>query len=99
VRRPSADQKGDEGDDSRQGFVEDTNIKKGPRVEISQHNVIYNVPHPSLLLFIRDKTTRNALLFSTQEIKQDIVYQRMILPEPSSISEASDKPTKAGSSP
>lgn len=40
-----------------------------PRVEISQLNIIYNVPHPSLILYIHDKLTRNMLLLLTQEIK------------------------------
>jgi hypothetical protein len=46
-----------------------------PRVEISQLNVIYNVPYPTLLLYIGDKLTRNAFLILTQEIKQDIIFQ------------------------
>jgi hypothetical protein len=45
-----------------------------PRVEYRQLNVIYNVPHPSLLLFIRDKLSWNALLILTQEIKRDIIF-------------------------
>ncbi len=50
-----------------------------PRVEYSQLNVIYNVSHPSLLLYIHDKLTRNAFLILTQEIKRDIIYRRMNL--------------------
>ncbi len=51
-----------------------------PRVEYSQLNVIYNVPHPSLLLHIRDKLSRNALLILMQETKRDIIFRRMNLP-------------------
>jgi hypothetical protein len=51
-----------------------------PRVEYSQLNIIFNVPHPSLILHIPDKLSRNALLILTQEIKRDIIYRRMNLP-------------------
>jgi hypothetical protein len=51
-----------------------------PRVELSQLNVIYNVPHPSPLLHIPDKITRNAFIILTQEIKHNITYQRINLP-------------------
>jgi hypothetical protein len=51
-----------------------------PRVDLGQTNVIYNIPHPSLLLHIHDKASRNALLLLIQEIKRDIVYRRMNLP-------------------
>jgi hypothetical protein len=48
-----------------------------PRVELSQLNVIYNVPHPSVLLYVHDKLTRNMILVLIQEIKRDIIYRRM----------------------
>jgi hypothetical protein len=51
-----------------------------PRVEYSQLSIIYNFPHPSLLLHIRSKLSRNALLILTQEIIWDIIFQRMNLP-------------------
>jgi hypothetical protein len=51
-----------------------------PKVEYSQLKVIYNVPHPSLLIHIRDKLSRNTLLMLTQEIKRDIIFWRMNLP-------------------
>ncbi len=44
-----------------------------PRVELSQLNVIYNVPHPSPLLHIPGKLTRNVFIILTQEIKHDII--------------------------
>ncbi len=55
-----------------------------PRVEYSQLNIIFNVPHPSLILHVPDKLSRNALLILTQEIKRDIIYRRLNLP-PSAI--------------
>ncbi len=50
-----------------------------PKVEYSQLNIIYNVPH-RLIIHISDKLSRNTLLILTQEIKQDIVYWRLNLP-------------------
>jgi hypothetical protein len=50
-----------------------------PRVDLGQINIIYNIPHPSLLLYISDKETRNAILLLVQEIKRDIIYRRMNL--------------------
>jgi hypothetical protein len=50
------------------------------RVDLGQINVIYNIPHPSILLYIPDKTTRNTMLLLVQEIKRDIIYRRMNQP-------------------
>jgi hypothetical protein len=52
-----------------------------PRVDLGQTNIIFNIPHPSLLLYIPDKETRNAILLLVQEIKRDIIYRRMNLPQ------------------
>jgi hypothetical protein len=60
-------------------FLNDISIDEVPRVDLGQTNVIYNIPHPSLLMHIHDKASRNALLL-IQEIKRDIVYRRMNLP-------------------
>ncbi len=51
-----------------------------PRVELGQTNIIFNIPHPSILLQIHDKSTCDTLLFLLQEIKRDIIYSRMNLP-------------------
>jgi hypothetical protein len=51
-----------------------------PRVELGQTNIIFNIPHPSLLLHIQDKPSRNAILLLIQEIKRDLIYRRMNLP-------------------
>jgi hypothetical protein len=59
-----------------------------PRIELGQTNVIFNIPHQSLLLHIKDRTTRNAVLLLIQEIKRDIIYRRMNLPP--SASQATD---------
>jgi hypothetical protein len=51
-----------------------------PKVECSQLNIIYNVPHPSLIIHIPDKLSQNTLLVLTQEIKRDIIFRRLNLP-------------------
>jgi hypothetical protein len=51
-----------------------------PRVDLGQTNIIFNIPHPSILRHVRDKESRNALLLLVQEIKRDIIYRRMNLP-------------------
>jgi hypothetical protein len=51
-----------------------------PKVEYTQLNIIYNVPHLSILIHVRDKLTRNVFLLLTQEIKRDIIFRRMNLP-------------------
>jgi hypothetical protein len=51
-----------------------------PRVELGKINIIYNIPHPSILLYIPDRTTCNTLLLLIQEVKRDIIYRRMNLP-------------------
>jgi hypothetical protein len=48
-----------------------------PRVGISKLNVIYSVLHPSLLLCISDKLSRNAFLILIQEVKRDIICRWM----------------------
>jgi hypothetical protein len=51
-----------------------------PKVEYSQLNIIFNVSHPSLIIHIPDKLSRNTLLMLTQEIRRDIIYRRLNLP-------------------
>ncbi len=57
-----------------------SSLEPVPRVELGQTNMIYNIPHPSLLLHVHDQASRNALLLLIQEVKRDIVYRRMNLP-------------------
>jgi hypothetical protein len=51
-----------------------------PRVELGQANIIFNIPHPSLLLHVHDKTSRNAILLLIQEVKSDSIFRKMNLP-------------------
>jgi hypothetical protein len=64
-----------------------------PKVEYSQLNIIFNVPHPSLIIHIPDKLSRNTLLILTQELKRDIIYRRLNLPP--SANQATDPPRLA----
>jgi hypothetical protein len=61
-------------------LLNDVSVDEVPRVELGQTNIIFNIPHPSLLLHIHDKTSRNAILLLIQEVKRDIIYRRMNLP-------------------
>jgi hypothetical protein len=65
--------------DSLTQFFNDFSTDDVPRVDLGQTNVIYNIPHPSLLLHIHDKELRNAVLLLVQKIKRDIIYRRMNL--------------------
>ena len=51
-----------------------------PRVELNFKHIVFNVPHPSILLYIKDKDTRIATIMLIQELKRDIIYRRMNLP-------------------
>jgi hypothetical protein len=62
-------------------YYNDTSTMYVPQVDLRQINIIYNIPHPSLLLYITDKATRNAMLLLEQEIKRDIIFRRMNLPQ------------------
>jgi hypothetical protein len=44
------------------------------QVELGQPNIIFNVPHPSLLLHIYEKITRSVFIPLIQEIKRYIIY-------------------------
>jgi hypothetical protein len=51
-----------------------------PRIELGQTNIIFNIPHPSLLLHIQDTPSRNVILLLIQEMKRDLIFRRMNLP-------------------
>ncbi len=52
----------------------DISSDRVPRVELGQNNIIFNIPHPSLVLHIHDKTSRNSILLLIQEVKRDIIF-------------------------
>jgi hypothetical protein len=62
-------------------YYYDTSTTYVPQWDLGQINIIYNIPHPSLLFYIPDKATRNAILLLVQEIKRYIIYRRMNLPQ------------------
>ncbi len=51
-----------------------------PRIELGRTNIIFNIPHPSIIPHIHDKSSRNAILLLVQEVKRDLIYRRMNLP-------------------
>jgi hypothetical protein len=61
-------------------LLNDVSTDRVPRIELGHTNIIFNIPHPSLLLHIHDKPSRNAILLLIQEVKRDLIYRRMNLP-------------------
>jgi hypothetical protein len=58
----------------------DISSDRVPRVELGQTNIIFNIPHLSLLLHIHNKTSRHVILLLIQEVKRDIIFRGMNLP-------------------
>jgi hypothetical protein len=61
-------------------LLNDVSGDRVPRLELGQTNIIFNIPHPALLLHVHDKASRNAILLLVQEVKRDLIYRRMNLP-------------------
>ncbi len=61
-------------------LLNDVSTDGVPWIELGQTNIIFNIPHPSLILHIHDKSSRNAILLLIQEVKCDLIYRRMNLP-------------------
>ncbi len=61
-------------------LLNEVSMDRVPRIELGQTNIIFNIPHPSLLLHMQDKASRNAILLLIQEVKRDLIYRRMNLP-------------------
>jgi hypothetical protein len=53
------------------------------RIELTPKEIIYNKPHPAILLRISDKLVPYSILVTIQEIKCNIIFRRMQLTEPS----------------
>jgi hypothetical protein len=41
--------------------------------------IVFNLPHPSIILYISDSPSRTILLHLVQEIKRDIIHCRMTI--------------------
>jgi hypothetical protein len=52
------------------------------RIELTPKEIIYNKPHPAILLRISDKLVQYCILVIVQEIKRNIIFRRMQLTEP-----------------
>jgi hypothetical protein len=52
------------------------------RIELTPKEIIFNKPHPAILLRISDKLTRYSILAIIQEIKRTIIFRRMQLAKP-----------------
>jgi hypothetical protein len=53
-----------------------------PAMVLTPQEIVFNKPHPSILLHVTDATTRKVLILFLQETKRDIVYRRAQLQEP-----------------
>jgi hypothetical protein len=53
-----------------------------PRIDLTPLEIVFNKPHPSILLHVPDGTTRKILILFIQEIKRDIIFRRAQLTEP-----------------
>jgi hypothetical protein len=51
------------------------------RMNYTPKEIIYNTPHPTILLRIEDNSTRELLILLTQEVKRDLIYRRMNIKE------------------
>jgi hypothetical protein len=51
------------------------------RIELTPKEIIFNKPHPAIILRIADQLVRQIILVLIQEVKRDIVYRRMQLQE------------------
>jgi hypothetical protein len=60
-------------------LLNDVSTDRVPRIELGQTNIIFNIPHLSLILHIHDKSSRNAILLLIQEVKRDLIFRRMNL--------------------
>jgi hypothetical protein len=52
------------------------------RIDLTPKEIVYNKPHPAILLRITDPLVRHCILVLIQEIKRDIIFRRMQLQEP-----------------
>ncbi len=52
-------------------------------IELTPKEIVFNKPHPAIMLHISDPLVRHSILVLVQEIKRDIIFRRMQLQEPS----------------
>jgi hypothetical protein len=52
------------------------------RIDLTPKEIIFNKPHPAIMLRITDPLVRYSILVLIQEIKRDIIFRRMQLQEP-----------------
>jgi hypothetical protein len=45
-----------------------------PRVELGFRQISFNLPHSSILLYVKDEHARTMLIMVTQEMNQDIIF-------------------------
>jgi hypothetical protein len=60
-----------------------------PRIGLGKINIIFNIPHSSILPHMYDNPTRSVFLLLTQDIKRDIINGHIDFPPLSPTSEGS----------
>jgi hypothetical protein len=52
------------------------------RMDHTAKEIVYNLPHPSIVLSISEPPSRIIMLHLVQEIKRDIIHRRMTITSP-----------------
>ncbi len=52
------------------------------RIDLTPKEIVFNKPHPAIMLRIKDTLVRSCILVLIQEIKRDIISRRMQLKDP-----------------
>ncbi len=52
------------------------------RMDHTPKEIVFNLPHPSIVLYISDSASRIILLHLVQEIKRDFIHCRMTITSP-----------------
>jgi hypothetical protein len=52
------------------------------RIDLTPKEIVFNKPHPAIMLRITDPLVRSSILVLIQEIKRDVIFRRMQIKEP-----------------
>ena len=47
------------------------------RIHLTPTEIVFNKPHPSLKLYVKDEKAQKAILMTIQELKRSIIFRRM----------------------
>jgi hypothetical protein len=46
-------------------------------IQLTPREIVFNAPHPSIMLHVPDKTSRLIFIMLIQEVRRNIIYRRM----------------------